>query len=94
MRQGKEFQTRCPGADGVDAREFRAEPLGELDAVAAQRFVLDHAIALGDPGDAAHQIEVAAQHGGIAAEPERLGHADAGAMGGPQDRELLAPARG
>ena len=33
------------------------------------------------PGDAAHQIEVAAQHGGIAAEPERLGHGDAGGHG-------------
>ena len=75
----------------MDARELRAEPLGELGAVAAQRFVLDHAMALGHPGDAAHQIEVAAQNGGIAAEPERLGHADAGGMGGPEDRELLRP---
>ena len=55
----------------------------EFGAIAAEGLVLDHAMSLGHPRNAAHQIEVPAQHGGIAAEPKRLGHADAGIMRSP-----------
>ncbi|MNZ11999.1 hypothetical protein D3C78_288700 [compost metagenome] len=89
---GQEVQALLWRTDRVDARQLRAEALGQLAAVAAIATVLDHQVRGGGAADAPHDEERPADHLAILAQPQRLGHSHSGVEGRPEQGVLLRPA--
>ncbi len=88
-RRAEEGQVRARRRDGMDARQFAAQRAHAGLAPAAQRVAAHHAMPRGGAGDAPHDEEGRAEHGGVLAQEQRFGHRHAGREGGAQQRVFL-----
>ncbi|MNP24392.1 hypothetical protein D3C76_1171490 [compost metagenome] len=91
-RSRQEAQPRMVWRDAMQQGQVTAQLLAQRATRSVQVLVRGQAVATGGTAERLHDEEVAAYHGRLPAEPQRLRHLHAGLVHSVQHRELLLPA--